>query len=554
MIDLQYTPFILPLALSSVFCLAMLAVAWWNRGERVALWFAATVVALLTWTVGYMFELMATGLQPKIAWADLQYVATVALPILWLQVVLLYARGRGLSHRMWLTLGVLGALITSGIFLNPGGVFRVAPSVTTHGSLTALHPDYGPLWSLGWVPFVYGLLLVSASVLVRAMLHTRRHHVSQSLALLVASLLPLAAGTVYAFGLSPWPDYNPAMAVVSVSGLLMAYALFSTRLFELAPLARDAVIEHLADGVLVVDLRGRLVDMNPAAVAAFPELSPERLAQPIATILARRPDVQRALRDALSSFRDDGRDPYATPTPWEVEVRGDGPGPSTRRIYSLLATPVRSGGGRPLGMVVVLRDVSERVGLLDEAVRMATTDGLTGALSRRRLLELGEQAMGRAAARSQPVTVLVFDVDHLKEINDGQGHAAGDLVLQAIAESSRSALRDEDLFGRLGGDEFCAVLPGADEEEGSRIAERVRSASGGPGTPGAGGGGPHSTVSVGVATTHLPVEGRFEALLEAADGALYAAKSTGRDRVAVAGTGGSPSAEVPAAERYARLK
>ncbi len=136
--QLHYTPFIVPLAVSALFCLAMLAVAWLNRREAVAPWFAATLLALLAWTVGYIFELMARGLQAKIAWANLEYVATIALPVFWLQVVLVYTRHRGLSRRSWLVLGLLGAALLLGIFLNPAGLFRDRTSARqarlAHGS------------------------------------------------------------------------------------------------------------------------------------------------------------------------------------------------------------------------------------------------------------------------------------------------------------------------------------------------------------------------------------------------------------------------------------
>jgi PAS domain-containing protein len=307
----HYTPFILPLALSAAFCIAMLLLAWRNRAEPVAPWFAATLVALLVWTVGYMVELMAAGLSTKIFWADLEYVATIALPLVWLQVVLIYTRRRGLSRPWWIVLSAIGAAILVGVFLNPGRLFRVAPYVAVHGPLSALHPDYGPIWGFGWIPFTYGLLLVSTFLLVKQMRHAQRIHVRQSVALLVATLLPLAAGTVYAIGLSPWPDYNPAMALISISGVLMAYALFSSRVFDLAPLARDAVVEHLADGVLVLDMRGRLMDFNPAAARTFPELGKASVGQPVAQLFGARPDVLRvfeeAAREGCEADRPEGR-------------------------------------------------------------------------------------------------------------------------------------------------------------------------------------------------------------------------------------------------------
>jgi diguanylate cyclase (GGDEF)-like protein len=539
LMQLHYTPFIVPLAGSALFCLAMLAVAWHNRREAVAPWFAATLLALLAWTVGYIFELMAQGLQAKIAWANLEYVATVALPVFWLQVVLIYTRHRGLSRRSWLVLGLLGTALLLGIFLNPAGLFRAAPALARHGSLTALHPDYGPLWSLGWVPFAYGLLLVAAFQLVRALRHSQGFQVRQSLALLAASLLPLAAGTVYALGFSPWPDYNPAMAVVSASGVLMAYALFSSRLFALAPLARDAVVECLADGVLVVDRRGRLVDANPAARAAFPELAGVRLGEPLATLLGGREDVLRVVAEALVALEHDPCERPRAQGLVEVEIRLASPSVPAARIYSSVVTQVRSGSGRPLGLALVLRDVSARVGLLDEARRLATTDALTGVLTRRRLLELGAQAVQQAVGRGLPLSVLVVDVDHLKQVNDSQGHARGDRLLAAVAAASRSVLREGDLLGRLGGDEFCVLLPGAGGDEARGIAERVRFATSVSWEAGAASPQPAS-VSIGVATCDEVAADSFAGLLEAADRALYAAKDGGRDQVAVTAVAGTP--------------
>ena len=89
MTQYHYTPFIIPLVITVLFGVALLAVAWRNRAEPVALWFAATVAALLVWTGGYLFELTAVGLHAKLVWADLEYAATIALPLFWLQVVMI---------------------------------------------------------------------------------------------------------------------------------------------------------------------------------------------------------------------------------------------------------------------------------------------------------------------------------------------------------------------------------------------------------------------------------------------------------------------------------
>lgn len=537
----QYTPFIIPLVVTALFGVAMLVVAWRNRAEPVALWFAATVAALLVWTTGYVFELMAVGLHAKIMWADIEYAATIALPLFWLQVVVVYTRRRGLSRTVWVALSAAGGVLYVGIVVNPARLFRGDPTVVTHGALNALHPDYGPLWSFGWVPFEYGVLLVAALLLVRAMTHAHSIHVRQSLALMAASILPLAGGTAYALRLSPWPDYNPAMAVLSVSGLLMAYALFSCRLFDLAPLARDAVIEHLADGVMVLDVQGRLRDFNPAAALSFPELGRDSIGRPIAELFAARPDVGAVLQEAARGSLQEGPGERRSGRSWDVEsvaASGDGPPVHNPHVLNLRATTVASGAGTVLGLAVVVCDVTERVALLDDALRLATTDGLTGVLTRRRFTELAELEVTRAAARAAPLTVLVLDLDRLRVVNDTHGHVAGDRLLSAVAAGWKATLRDGDLMGRLGGDEFCVLLPATDSDEARPIAERLRSST--PQCSPWDQGVPwRCTVSIGMATVqHSRLDDRFGELLDAADRALYVAKEGGRDRVIVASTHG----------------
>jgi PAS domain-containing protein len=321
-IELQYTPYVVPLAVSAIIMAMMLLVAWMNRSEAVATWFAASIIALLLWCVGYMFELMATSVSAKIYWADIQYIGTTTLPLLWLGVVFLYTGRNRLPRAVWAVLWtVCGAIIVM-VFVNPAGLFRGHPTMVTHGSLTALDPDYGPLWRWVGMPWVYILLGLVILLLVRGMLHAQRIYVRQYAALLIATLVPFVAGSLYTFGMSPWPDFNPAMAVVSISGILMAYALFHYRLFDIAPLARDAVIDELADGLVVLDLESRLRDFNAAARHVFPALSNDAIGQPVDEVLAIHPAMLEGLhREAAAGAR--GREPGDDLVRADVSVGGD---------------------------------------------------------------------------------------------------------------------------------------------------------------------------------------------------------------------------------------
>jgi len=164
----------------------------------------------------------------------------------------------------------------------------------------------------------------------------------------------------------------------------------------------------------------------------------------------------------------------------------------------------------------------------------ATIDPLTEIFNRRALLDAGRRILGRMAWDKQPVSVLMFDLDYFKKINDRFGHAIGDRALQTFAETAAARLRATDIIGRLGGEEFAAVLPATSILSAAVAAERVRSAfeiaaAEIDGLPVGG------TVSIGAAATEDPDFG-LDQLLELADKALYAAKASGRNRIVLSGS------------------
>lgn len=181
------------------------------------------------------------------------------------------------------------------------------------------------------------------------------------------------------------------------------------------------------------------------------------------------------------------------------------------------------------------RVVAERTAELDAARRkaeqLATTDPLTGIYNRRGLFGLAEQQLKLARRSGEPFSILMFDLDHFKRVNDTYGHAEGDRVLCDVAAAMRDVVRESDLFGRIGGEEFLVALPNTDlgtaadiaERIRGRIAERVR----------AGEARESITASGGIACLN-EVYKSMEKLESAADAALYRAKRNGRNRVEIA--------------------
>lgn len=233
------------------------------------------------------------------------------------------------------------------------------------------------------------------------------------------------------------------------------------------------------------------------------------------------------------------------------------------RLYA--GQPIRGPAGHPIGTLCVIDSTprelgEEELGLLRDlatlvehelrfdslrlseqelrrhlgaAERKASIDPLTRLWNRDSIFRLLDLELERAASARGDLGVAMVDIDHFKQVNDSHGHPVGDEVLASVAERIRAALRDTDLVGRYGGEEFLVVL-GADAATRVQVAERVRQRV--TATPVPSAAGPLKvTVSIGVSGAHPVPSAARDVLIGEADRALYVAKEKGRDRVEVWG-------------------
>lgn len=234
--------------------------------------------------------------------------------------------------------------------------------------------------------------------------------------------------------------------------------------------------------------------------------------------------------DTLQDARFAGN-PLVTGAPW---------------IRFYLGVPLRMPDGQSIGtlcaidrkprtatpdQVAVMQDLARLVIDELELRQMATTDELTGALTRRAFMANAAQAIARADRYDEPLSVITFDIDHFKHVNDSHGHATGDEVLRRVALCCRAELRSFDEFGRLGGEEFAIILPEQHARGASKAAERIRKRIAGLQVPGRAG-ALRVTASFGVAE-RAPHTSVAELLAEA-DAALYLAKESGRNQTITA--------------------
>ncbi|SFM95128.1 diguanylate cyclase (GGDEF) domain-containing protein [Formivibrio citricus] len=179
--------------------------------------------------------------------------------------------------------------------------------------------------------------------------------------------------------------------------------------------------------------------------------------------------------------------------------------------------------------VLISRTQKSLLKARNDLERMASIDDLTQVMTRRVFFEHAEREFARAKRQNEVLSVLMLDIDSFKHINDVCGHGVGDLVLSSCAETWAKALRGHDYLGRLGGEEFCVLLPEADAQSAVEVANRLRKLTEELAV--------YSqscckqvTVSIGVASL-TELDTNWQTLLNRADQALYRAKNGGRNRV-----------------------
>ncbi len=285
------------------------------------------------------------------------------------------------------------------------------------------------------------------------------------------------------------------------------------------------IVDETADAVVATDAQQRIVFVNRAAQKMFGYAPEAILGQPLTRLM---PERYRAGHEALVSRYGD--------TDVSARYMGD------RRDHiiglnaageelTLGATITQFRIGPEKYYAAVVRDVSERLEMTRKLAELASTDSLTGCLNRRSFLEKLEEEYQRASRFQSVFSVLMFDIDHFKNVNDTYGHDVGDDVLRDFSKVAKESLRSIDRFARWGGEEFIALLPRTDIEGAYKTAERIRRrfAEHRLATPR--GETVTATVSTGVAAFDQGGKDMME-IVKAADQALYAAKSNGRNQVA----------------------
>ena len=491
------------------------------------------LLASFIWSGAYAMTWSLTDLQEKVLWLKIMYVGVVSVPALFLIFTLQITQ-----HDNWLTsrnlvlLALEPLTILVLLWLDVKFLFNQI-DLAQRGGFTVLNIERGPGFWLNTI-YSYVLLLLAFFALGVGSMRAHRYFRRQYLIILIGSAIPFAASLFTQARYEELADLDMAPMSFAVMSILYAYAVFRHQFMDLLPVARGRLIENMSDGVLVVDAKGRIVDINPA-MKSFLDDEP-------ATLIGR--NISEVL-NLWSHEVDQLLEGFETRT--ELKFRG-----KPTRYLDLRITPLYNDDNVMNGRLIVFRDVTDRkiveqnlrramdrlqtqlieIGTLQSKLReQAIRDALTNVFNRRYLEDTLERELARAERESYPLCLIMMDLDYFKDVNDTYGHEAGDVVLKALAETVMRQSRQGDFVCRYGGEEFVLVMPNIGIETARQRAEELHQTVNLLNIP-YGNFNLTTTISMGVAA--YPEHGKTkEELLRAADRAMYIAKNTGRNRVVV---------------------
>jgi len=344
-VQFQSTPYILPLVVSSVMTGLVALYAWDRRATASgAMALVLLAIAIAEWSLGYALEIAGADLPTKIFWGKSQYIGIVTVPLLWIIFAYSYStKGTRMTPRAVSLLSIVPFItLLLALTTESHGLIWTNVRIRTIGTFSALDVTHG-LWF--WVYWIYSniLLLVGTIFVLRSFHRTRGLFRRQNFILLIAVLTPWVGNVLYVSGLSPIPNLDITPFAFAISIIVFAWGIFSFKLVNLAPVARDLVVEKMPDGMIVLDAQGNIVDINTALQKALGISASQAIGQRAKDLFNAWPSLVERYENMLEAQ--------------DEIVFGEG---ESQTWYELRMSPLVGSRDRLLGRVVTVRNITEK--------------------------------------------------------------------------------------------------------------------------------------------------------------------------------------------------
>ena len=526
------------LPIATALGLVIVAVANWRQRQFFGKpYFLLSHIAMLIWVSAVSMELLSQTPEAKYFWAVMAWPGIALLPLAWASFIFHYAFSLPRTPRraeiLVFLLVPLAITLLAATNARHGLFYTSMTPMFTEGGRLYVRYEHGPLFHAVALMF-YGVLGGTFSLLIwgafRVAAQFRLYFVYPALmmtVLLVPNIAHLGFGVTFQ-GFDPTPFFFTLVVV------LFSLLIVTNRVFDIVNVASDLIFANLRSPALIIDAHGQVAAANPAARLIFPAVAQGPCA--LSALLPLEPALMRSSEGLRA-------------VPGRRIMASD-------RFFDVDAFPIEKPLSRqrePIGTVLLLNDVTveeqryreleaelasnmrqlENSTALQAALREAAEfDPLTRVRNRLSLPQLFSHCIESAGREQRRVVLALFDIDHFKRWNDQYGHAAGDRVLRDFARFLEDQTRPVEPVFRIGGEEFLVMFPDAGLEAAGKRVDAMRAALAAAGFQRP---GDTQALTFSAGLAQWPEDGAtLEAVLEAADRRLYAAKSAGRNRVSAA--------------------
>lgn len=296
--SLQFTPYAIPLILAALLDIGPIIYAWSRRANARVIPYLFMMAGVDLWLLAYALEISSTTVPQIVFWANIAYLGIVTVPVAWLVFCLVYTNShRPIPLRLVLILLIEPAIIILSMWTDEfHHLFRQVIVLNTSGPFAVLDITRGPLF---WVHTAYSYALLGYGIYLLIVAYTRSSGIyrSQIRVMLLGASAPWLVNILYTLFWAPIIFIDPTPLAFFVTGSMFAWGMFGFRLMDLAPVARNWVIEQMDDGMIVLDRQNQVVDINPAAANLIGQPANQVIGHNGAELFAEWPDLAAKYRD-----------------------------------------------------------------------------------------------------------------------------------------------------------------------------------------------------------------------------------------------------------------
>jgi len=532
LMQFQLHPYFVLLMISALVTLSVFIITR-QRSAPGSFVLSAVLLGMFIWGFSHALTWAVVPLEQKVFWLKVMYLGVVMVPGFFLIFTLFIThRDHWITFRNIILLLIEPVIILLFVWFWPQFIFKDI-SIAPQGIFDIMEVVHG---SWFWINSFYShaVMLLAILLLISRYRTANSFFKRQYVLILLSSIIPFLFSIYTQLQDITFNGLDPVPLTFGISSIMYAYVIFRHQFMDLVPVARGRLIENMSDGVLVLDVQGRIVDINPA-METFLDAPPPSF-------------IGKNISEALNIWSE-STEHLLTGPDTRTELRLSN---KTSRYLDLRVTPLYDDDKTLSGRLIIFRDITDRkevekdlrhaldrlqtqlieIGILQSQLReQAIRDALTNIFNRRYMEETLERELARAMREVYPLCIVMMDIDHFKDVNDTYGHEAGDTVLKKLADLITTQSRQGDFVCRFGGEEFVLVMPNISIAVATDRANSLLRAISSLFVPF---GRFKLSITVSMGISWFPAHGDTqEDLLRTADKALYEAKRAGRNRISV---------------------